>query len=309
LIFEKIVVNDTGYGSIRGMTVNYYGEEPCVSFETAWQDFGAVPNQYRQAWPQELYFWSPNINGGVAKVLVDSSWAHYNVGGIPGPNDVYLGVSRPNLGRSAIGDYLLLVFSGASENLDPSNGDAPYFDGYFMYSDDGGDTWTEPEKFTPDGPPLVDWKHPSIPHILPTNPLDDSVIDVHISVQGDTIAGSQVQGVATGVTAEYYHFYTTITIVSAGNEPTIVNEFNLEQNYPNPFNPSTQINYALAERSNVTLKVYDVLGNEVAVLVNSNQEAGSYDVDFDAANLASGMYIYTLNTGNFTSSKKMMLLK
>ena len=89
----------------------------------------------------------------------------------------------------------------------------------------------------------------------------------------------------------------------------VVNDFTLEQNYPNPFNPSTQINYTLAERSNVTIKVYDVLGNEVATLVNTTQEAGAYDVNFDASQLSSGLYIYTLNAGNFTSSKKMMLLK
>jgi hypothetical protein len=65
----------------------------------------------------------------------------------------------------------------------------------------------------------------------------------------------------------------------------------------------------LAERSAVTLKVYDVLGNEVANLVNTTQEAGQHNIRFDASGLSSGLYIYTLNTGNFTSSRKMMLLK
>ncbi len=304
-IYERDHSNDTTWGAMRGLTLNYYGEEPCISFETAWQDF--VGGTYRQGDANSLYFWSPTINGGDPKVLLDSSWALWNPGG--GANDVYLGVSRPNLGRSAIGDYLLLVFSGASANTDPTNEDSPFFDGYIMVSDDGGDTWTEPEKFTPDGPPLVDWRHSSIPQILPTNPLDDSIIDVHISVQGDIVAGTSVQGVSTSFTAEYYHFFTQIVIVSAGEDPVIVNEFNLEQNYPNPFNPGTQINYALAERSNVTIKVYDVLGNEIATLVNTTQEAGAYDVSFDASQLSSGLYIYTLNAGNFTSSKKMMLLK
>ncbi|HQF44129.1 MAG TPA: T9SS type A sorting domain-containing protein, partial [Ignavibacteriaceae bacterium] len=87
------------------------------------------------------------------------------------------------------------------------------------------------------------------------------------------------------------------------------NNFNLEQNYPNPFNPSTTIKYSVAERSNVNIKVYDMLGKEVASLVNTVKEAGSYEVNFNASNLASGMYVYTITAGNFTSSKKMMLMK
>ncbi len=304
-IWERDHSNDTTWGAMRGLTLNYFGEEPCISFETAWQDF--VAGSYRQGDANSLYFWSPTVNGGVAKVLLDTTWSLWNPGG--GANDVYLGVSRPVLGRSAIGDYLVLAFSAATENLDPTNDDSPFFDGYIMVSTDGGDTWTEPEKFTPDGPPLVDWRHPSIPLVLPTNPLDDSVIDVHITVQGDPVAGTSVQGSSTSISAEYYHFSTSITIVGIDEDPVIVNEFNLEQNYPNPFNPATNIKYSLSEESNVTLKVYDVLGNEVATLVNTTQEAGAYDINFDASQLSSGLYIYTLNAGNFTSSKKMILLK
>jgi len=86
-------------------------------------------------------------------------------------------------------------------------------------------------------------------------------------------------------------------------------EFALSQNYPNPFNPATIINYQLAENSFVTLKIYDVLGNEVVTLVNEPQPAGVFTVQFDGSTLASGMYIYKLMTENFTTSKKMMLLK
>jgi hypothetical protein len=111
------------------------------------------------------------------------------------------------------------------------------------------------------------------------------------------------------ITSQNYHFTTNILVVNGVGDDIIANSFNLEQNYPNPFNPSTTINYTLAERSTITLKVYDVLGNEVASLVNTTQEAGKYNVKFDASSLSSGLYIYTLNTGNFTSSKKMMLLK
>ena len=86
-------------------------------------------------------------------------------------------------------------------------------------------------------------------------------------------------------------------------------DFALGQNYPNPFNPSTSIQYSLGNRQFVTLKVYDVLGNQVAELVNEEKSAGSYEVEFDASNLSSGLYIYKLNAGNYFSSRKMILLK
>jgi len=88
----------------------------------------------------------------------------------------------------------------------------------------------------------------------------------------------------------------------------------LEQNYPNPFNPSTKIKYSIPpniqrEISNVSLKVYDVLGNIVATLVNEEKPAGNYEIEFDASNLSSGIYYYRLVTGSFTDTKKMILLK
>jgi photosystem II stability/assembly factor-like uncharacterized protein len=85
--------------------------------------------------------------------------------------------------------------------------------------------------------------------------------------------------------------------------------FELEQNYPNPFNPTTTINYQLPANSHVTLKVYNVLGKEVATLVNEDRKAGYHDVTFDASQLASGMYVYRLTAGGFTASKKSLLLK
>jgi hypothetical protein len=86
-------------------------------------------------------------------------------------------------------------------------------------------------------------------------------------------------------------------------------EYSLEQNYPNPFNPSTTINYSLKEKGLVTIKVFDILGNEVKTLLNSEQEAGKYQLEFDASTLASGIYFYTLNAGDFISTKKMIFLK
>ena len=89
----------------------------------------------------------------------------------------------------------------------------------------------------------------------------------------------------------------------------VATEFNLRQNYPNPFNPSTRINYSVKESGLVKLSVYNLLGEVVSVLVNQNQEAGSYDVKFDASNIQSGVYFYKLESGNQVETKKMMLIK
>jgi len=85
--------------------------------------------------------------------------------------------------------------------------------------------------------------------------------------------------------------------------------FNLEQNYPNPFNPSTNIAYSIPENGNVRLSVYNVVGEEVAVLVNETKAAGNYTVEFNASNLPSGVYLYKLQAANSVQTRKMMLLK
>ncbi|CAN5445871.1 hypothetical protein BH10BAC5_BH10BAC5_14970 [soil metagenome] len=89
----------------------------------------------------------------------------------------------------------------------------------------------------------------------------------------------------------------------------IPDKFSLQQNYPNPFNPTTKINYELPISNYVSLKVYDVLGNEVETLVSKKQNAGSYSITFDAATKPSGIYFYKLVTDGFTETKKMLLVK
>jgi len=86
-------------------------------------------------------------------------------------------------------------------------------------------------------------------------------------------------------------------------------EFSLSQNYPNPFNPSTVINYELPSSNFVTLKIYDLVGKEVATLMNEKLDAGRYTATFNGSNLASGMYFYKISAGNFTFVKKMVLIK
>jgi hypothetical protein len=86
-------------------------------------------------------------------------------------------------------------------------------------------------------------------------------------------------------------------------------DFYLFQNYPNPFNPTTTLSYVIGHSSFVSLKVYDILGNEVATLVNEDKQAGSYEVQFVAAGLTSGIYFYKIMADNFVQTRKMILLK
>jgi hypothetical protein len=106
---------------------------------------------------------------------------------------------------------------------------------------------------------------------------------------------------------EIFLYYSPPTSVESENN--IVNRFNLQQNYPNPFNPTTTIKYTIELSGLVKLIVYDILGNEVATLVNEEKQSGIYEVEFNASNLSSGIYFYQLKAGDFISTKKLVLLK
>lgn len=112
-------------------------------------------------------------------------------------------------------------------------------------------------------------------------------------------------------TASNYVILTSSTVTAVENSVgnNLIVEYELMQNYPNPFNPATSINYKLPNAGFVSLKVYDVLGREVSVLVNQFQQAGNYNVSFNAAKLASGIYFYKLHSGSFVSVRKMMLIE
>jgi hypothetical protein len=164
--------------------------------------------------------------------------------------------------------------------------------------------WSTPTNLTesPDVPELI-------LHMAPT------LIKVSDNQYGVALSRSYEVGLAppalpgdtnpTEIFVAAYLFSPT----SVGEEGTVPNSFSLEQNYPNPFNPSTRISYTIAQSGPVTLKVYDVLGKEIASLVNEVKEAGSYTVDFNASNLANGAYFYKLQAGSFSQVKSMMLLK
>jgi hypothetical protein len=106
----------------------------------------------------------------------------------------------------------------------------------------------------------------------------------------------------------------SVFVTDVGDDVSTLKGFELSQNYPNPFNPNTQISYQISVPSKVTLKVFDVLGNEVAILVDGYKSVGKYEINFDASSLSSGLYFYKLeatanNNNIFREVRKMILLK
>lgn len=160
---------------------------------------------------------------------------------------------------------------------------------------------------------------PVIP--LTVNVLDETVADVsdttmiqllrggshYVNVHTAAFSGGEIRGDIFAVDGSGDNGPTTVKSKNTGG--TIPQAFVLEQNYPNPFNPATTINYQLPVNAAVTVKVYDLVGREVATLVNAEQAAGKYSVHFNASELSSGMYFYQLKAGTSVSTKKMMLLK
>jgi photosystem II stability/assembly factor-like uncharacterized protein len=126
---------------------------------------------------------------------------------------------------------------------------------------------------------------------------------------GPAVFSSYNTGWCGSINDSVYKWDSEILITSVEEFVTKVDNFILSQNYPNPFNPSTTIRYSIPTSEFVTIKVYDVLGNEIATLVNEDKPAGSYEVNFNAAKLSSGIYFYSLQAGSFTQTKKLILIK
>ena len=105
-----------------------------------------------------------------------------------------------------------------------------------------------------------------------------------------------------------FHVGTT-TEVPSGMQMEVPQAFRLSQNFPNPFNPSTTIRYGLPSRSHVVLTVYNTLGQQVATLVQGEQEAGYHEVKFDGTGLASGVYLYRMQAGSYVETKKLLLVR
>jgi hypothetical protein len=153
----------------------------------------------------------------------------------------------------------------------------------------------------------INWKAgDKIPFTIGINDNDDGV-----SRTGMIFYSEQPTEKAYYDVSSWTYTWISDEVTGVDDNPAPANVYDLKQNYPNPFNPSTEIQYSVAQPGLVSLKVFDILGNQVAELVNGYQGAGNYKIDFSAAKmkLVSGVYLYKLQTGNFIGVKKMLLLK
>lgn len=199
--------------------------------------------------------------------------------------------------------------------------------GYKIY-DNGGQTGTKPKKSFPNGA--------TIPangfYVIVTDDSDPDGSGFGLSSSGEEVwledaAGAVIDNVvfpAMDIVQSYGRYpdgtsnWTLSNFITKGLPNTLTDveeykvtdlDYNLFQNYPNPFNPSTTISYTIPEASQVTITLYNILGKQVAILVDEYQQAGKYSFDYRPLNITSGVYFYQIKAGNFTSTRKLMLLQ
>jgi len=202
--------------------------------------------------------------------------------------------------------------SGAQQ--DTANG-VQLYDVWYAWSNDGGATWTAATNLTQT--PTATELFTSSDRWLtqtPTAASDQSLTHnrrAHFLYLSETAANTGCFVFGEGPRSQSAWIYRTLDrlVTSVGDDANQPLAFSLKQNYPNPFNPSTKIQYSITKNSFVTLKVYDILGRDVATLVNQDQPAGDYTVNFDALDVSNGTYFYRIQAGSFTDVKKMMVLK
>ncbi|MBK6914153.1 MAG: T9SS type A sorting domain-containing protein [Ignavibacteriales bacterium] len=183
--------------------------------------------------------------------------------------------------KSSDNGNLVSVWASYSDNL---------WSIWGSFSVDGGSNWVSP---------------------FPITTSQNFSLDPDFSVRGDTLYLTW-QDMRGGNMDIFFKKFVidSVTDIEFENLTNVdQKEFSLKQNYPNPFNPSTVISYSLPQKEFVTIKVIDILGREVATLVNEVKPAGKFEVEFDASSLASGVYVYRIKAGSFTTSKKMLLTK
>jgi ligand-binding sensor domain-containing protein len=231
----------------------------------------------------------------------DTNWTVYNTSNSGLPSNLITCMTIDAAGNKWIGTEGggLALFDDTNWTVyNTSNSGLPTNSFYSLTADENGNIWIATYDFGLVKFNRTDWiVFNSSNSGLPINTISDIAIDKNENVWIATYGG----GLAV---------YKEGGVVSVDDKDLITPAtFELEQNYPNPFNPSTMIKYSIPSSEFVTLKVYDVLGNEVATLVNEEKPAGTYEVKFDAAGLSSGIYFDKLQAGSLVETKKMILMK
>ena len=214
-------------------------------------------------------------------------------------------IDFPALGWSADGTTLYCVYSVVMSDVAPSGYNQR--DLFCSYSLNDGTTWSNPLRLT--NTVNIDETYPSVSSW--NRGSGGNPYELNIAYMKDPGVGPASFGGSAPASRNTLIFrkLTGLPPIGINNNQNIVKDYNLAQNYPNPFNPTTKISYNIVKLGLVTLKVYDILGREILTLVNEVQAPGQKNVEFNAVNLPSGVYFYTINSGDFRDTKKMMLVK
>lgn len=286
---------------LRGIDCSYDGNTPNVVFEVC-----KIPQAgtYDPKKPSKLYFWSPLVNSGTAK-MIDS------MGGLSGNSTHgYTSISRPAIGYSNPPGYIYVAYSRS--RLDTNVIGENYFDVYLAYSSNAGQSWSIPQQVTNVTGTLVDNKYVSISN---KNKIANNIAEVHLLFQQDTVPQLIVPPVNNAFAKMMYAKLTMPVIGIQTVNSEIPEEFILKQNYPNPFNPVTQIEFSVPKTSIVKIKIYNSIGELITVIASDRFIPGTYKTDFNAAELSSGVYYYIMEYSDEVSgsrnsiSKKMVVVK
>jgi len=256
---------------------------------------------YRKSF--KICIWNQTLNGGEPVVLAD--WRNIpilsnevNFSRLRGFHVNSLALSHPSIGFKQDGSRIFVAYSVMQS--DTNSIGFNYEDVYYQYSDNGGLNWTIPINMT-NSVNAVE-KYPIVPKTFPGNLPP-------VMYQWDQVPGCQSFNDNAPINRVYWVLKKDILVSSSVNEMVLPEKFTIHQNYPNPFNPSTKIRFELPAAGNVSIRIFDILGRDVSMLVNEFMKPGVYETDFNAADLPSGVYLYKLEAGEFTETRKMILLK
>lgn len=293
-VFPPMIIQgpDT-LGTLTSCDLTYSGTEPLVAVNASIRS-GSTSAFYAGS---QIQFWSRATG---LKVAVPYDSALYPHTMVSQSNNWALGY--PTIATS--GNAIVIAYTAfllGDEYVDTTTGRV-FGEIFYVKSTDNGNTWSSPVNVT--NSPGVDDRYASL-----SKWNEDGF--VNLVWQEDVYAGSLIIGDAgnLGSIAKQKFLKISLSPNGVGNGAAVADRFTLSQNYPNPFNPSTTIRYSVSRTSPVTITVHNLLGQRVATLVNQTVAPGSYSVTFDGSGLASGFYLYRLQAGTFSETKKLLLLK
>ena len=219
-----------------------------------------------------LYYWRFNFEDANAKRLIDD-W-----------------LITPRLENIVVGDSISFWCGAIDRNFKDT------LQVWVSTGDNSPENFIMIDRFKVDGP-VGTW------HKKTYDLSKYSGSNVYLGVQY-----TQIDGGTLGISSDHV-WVDNFTLTGPGGGSETVTSYELQQNFPNPFNPGTEIKFSILENTNVSLKIYNSAGEQVAVLVNDFMTAGKYSINFDGSGLSSGVYFYKLSAGSFSDTKKMTLVK